>query len=238
MMEPQGRGVALTDKVSSSAVMAASFVNYQLRTNDTDAVVRALEQIIASSAFVSSPKDGWVTIYDEASDAQDQAEIDRVAHDLSLQLHAPLLTFLVHNSNLLVYYLFDDEGCLIDEFNSAPEYFGQIVSEEARARFGGQAIALQPYCKQGISQAEIETVLRSARGATEGGFALTVPAEQRLARLAALLGIDSQRAIFGYNLFNKSLTALAEGRDFVKVQTRRRRPNPRNQVLPRIPPKK
>src|SRR3954451_20578894 len=111
--------------------MGASFVNFHLRTADEAAVVHACEELVSTYALISPPKGDWVTVYDESSDGQDPGEIDRLAHDLSLTLHAPLLAFLVHDSSLFVYYLFDEEGCLIDEYNSAPEHYG----EEARSRF-------------------------------------------------------------------------------------------------------
>jgi len=218
--------------------MGASYVNYQIRSNDPAAVIAAVEQFITTQALVSPERNGWVTVYDEASDRPDQAEIDRLAHDLSLALHAPLFTFFVHDSALVVYFLFDEEGCLIDEFNSAPDYFGQVVSEEAKLRLAGSPISLEPYCKPGTNRADIDAVLKYARAPLEGGFATAVPAEQRLRHLTALLGIDGRRATLGFSLFARTPSALPDAADFVHVQSRRRRPNPRNQVLPRIPPKR
>jgi hypothetical protein len=218
--------------------MGDSYVNYQIRTTDPAAVVAVAEQYISARALVSPERNGWVTIYDETSDQPDQAEIDRLAHDLSLALRAPLFVFFVHDSVLLAYFLFDEEGCLIDEFNSAPDYFGDIASDEARQRLAGNPISLEPYCKSGTSRADIEAVLNYARAPREGGFATSIPADQRLRHLAAVLGIDGRRATLGFNLIVQSPRLLPDAADYTRVHTRRRRPNPRNQVLPRIPPKR
>jgi hypothetical protein len=217
--------------------MAVSLVNYHLRTADSAAVFVAVEQLITRRAYVSPADNGWVTVYEELSDSQDPAVLDQLAHDLSLNLHVPLLVFLVQDSNLFVYYLFDEEGCLLDEYNSAPDYFGQ-TTEEARQRFAGQPVLLLPHCQAGTTKADVEHVLRAGRTPLEGGFASTLTAEERLRQLSVLLGINEQRARLGFRLFQTTGSrALSDSNRFQVVQGRRRPPNPRTQVLPRIPPK-
>src|SRR4051794_36034958 len=167
--------------------MSASFVNYHLRTSDVAAVVRAAEQFISSRAYVSPATNGWITMYDETSDGQNPAEIDRLSHELSLTLHAPLLAFLVDDSSLFAYYLFDDQGCLIDEYNSAPTMFGQLAAADSLQRFAGQPVLLEQYCQPGVNLEALHQVLSEGRTTSEGGFASTVPAEERARQLAVLL---------------------------------------------------
>ncbi len=218
--------------------MAASFVNYHLHTADAAAVARVAEEIITAQAFVSPSVNGWVTVFDETSDSQDPLEIDRLAHEFSEKLHVPLMVFMVINRAVFVYYLFDEEGCLIDEYNSAPEYFGGEVSDEIRERFAGRPIILEPLCRPGTAKADIEKVLGQARLRAEGGFASAVPADERLRQLAVLLAVDEHRAKLGFRDFQKTPLALADSANFIRIQSKRRLRNPRTQVLPRIPPRK
>jgi hypothetical protein len=217
--------------------MGASFVNYHLRIADTAAVVHAAQERISGRAYISPARNGWVTLYDETSDAQDPAEIDRLSHDLSLALHVPLLAFLVEDSSLFAYYLFDDEGCLIDEYNSAPAMFGSPGSPDIHQRFAGQPVLLEQYCRPGVDLLELHHVLSDGRNTVDGGFGGAVPAEERVRELATLLGLNDRRAILGFNLFQMAHDALDDADQFTLVHSRRRPRNPRNLVLPRIPPK-
>lgn len=218
--------------------MGASFVNYQLRTSDARAVVQAAQERVAARAYVSPAHNGWVTLFDETSDAQGPSEIDRLSHGLSLALHVPLLAFLVDDSSLFAYYLFDDEGCLIDEYNSAPALFGQPGSPDVHQRFAGQPVLLEQYCRPGVDLVALHHALSDGRTGVEGGFACTVPAEERVRQLAVLLGLHERRAMLGFTMFEMAPDALQDAAQFTLVQSRRRPRNPRNLVLPRIPPKR
>jgi len=222
-----------------SAEMGASFVNYHLRTSDADAVVHAAQERVAMRAYVSpAHHDGWVTLYDETSDTLGPSEVDRLSHDLSLALHVPLLAFLVDDSSLFAYYLFDDEGCLIDEYNSAPAMFAMPGSPDVHQRFAGQPVLLEQYCRPGADLVELHQTLSAGRNSVEGGFACTVPAEERVRQLAVLLGLHERRAMLGFNLFQMAPDTLHDARQFTLIHSRRRPRNPRNLVLPRIPPKR
>jgi len=117
--------------------MGLFFVNYHLKTTDNQAVETHLQELVSRRACVSPPKHGWVTVFDEASDSHDSAEIDRLARELSHRLQTVLIAFVVHDSQVFAYYLFD-QGDLIDEYNSAPDYLSHDLPEEARLRLAGQ----------------------------------------------------------------------------------------------------
>src|SRR5258708_5159051 len=102
--------------------MGSFLTNYQVRSDSASAVREALAGLVQSRAYVSPPKDGWVTVYDEASDHQDDVTLRRMALGLSERLKTSVLCFLVHDSDVMVYWLCRD-GTLVDEFNSDPDYF-------------------------------------------------------------------------------------------------------------------
>jgi hypothetical protein len=175
--------------------MGASFTNYQVRTKSNSAVQKALLGLIRSRAYVSPEKAGWVTVYDESSDEQDEATLGRIATELSKALDTVVLAFLVHDSDIAAYWLYQ-KGVLADEFNSAPDYFDENISTEARARVRGNPDALLPLCVPGTTRADVEAILHPTDG-------LPLMAEGILTDLAPLLGIDDARISLGFEYFDQ-----------------------------------
>jgi hypothetical protein len=58
-------------------------------------------------------KNGWITVYDAASDAQDDALIRRIAEGLSRAAKTDVFGFIVHDSDLAGYWLYQC-GKLVD----------------------------------------------------------------------------------------------------------------------------
>src|SRR6266404_4610009 len=111
--------------------MGAFFTNLQIRNASTRAICSALPKLTEDRAYVSPESRGWVTVYPEAT--EDQSETIRgIASGLSKTLKADVLGFLVHDSDIAMYWLYQN-GRLTDEFNSAPDYFGERVDEKTSA---------------------------------------------------------------------------------------------------------
>jgi hypothetical protein len=110
---------------------------------------------------------------------------------LSRGLRAAVFAFLVHDSDVLMYLLYEN-GQLADEFNSVPDYFGE-VDDETKQRYRGDVQAVLRHCRRGTTAADVERVLHPDDGDTF--------AEEALSDLAALLGIDETRAAMGFNYF-------------------------------------
>jgi hypothetical protein len=164
--------------------MGAFIVNVNVRSNDRPAVQRAVGALNPAAAWVTGPKNGWVTVYEERASTQDGAWIRQMSERLSGDLRAPVVAFLVHDSDVLCYMLCDG-GKLVDEFNSCPDYFGDDDSEADPGASGGRPEVLLKYCAPGTQLADVQRVL---------GEKDTVFAEEHLGRLAELLGIDPTRA--------------------------------------------
>src|SRR5262245_52734565 len=102
--------------------MGAFFTNLHARTVDATAFERALTTLGALPAYVSEPEGGWLSAYPELTESQDTDELDRLASALSQHLHCAVFAFLVHDSDIFRYVLFED-GKLRDVYDSAPGYF-------------------------------------------------------------------------------------------------------------------
>ena len=85
--------------------MGAFFTNYQIRSTSPDAVRDALKPL-AKRAYISPPKNGWVTVYEQQSDSQDDAILRRIAMGLSRKLATEVFAFCVHDSDILIYFLY------------------------------------------------------------------------------------------------------------------------------------
>src|SRR5215813_6853153 len=109
--------------------MGSFFTNLHIRNTSTAAICAALPSLVEGRAYVSPESSGWVTVYCEAAESQDDETMRELAGGLSKMLKTEALGFLVHDSDIAMYWLYRD-GVLTDEFNSAPDYFGEHVSEK------------------------------------------------------------------------------------------------------------
>jgi hypothetical protein len=178
--------------------MGAFFTNFQVRGASTKAICAVLPKLTDARAFVSPPGNGWVTIYAEATENQREKTICAIAAGLSKTFKTDVFGFLVHDSDIALYWLYRC-GELVDQFNSAPDYFDQ-ADEATRDRTRGDTDVLLPLCREGTSRARLDEVLHPAAGSPTF-------AEEIIRDLAKLLGIDEDRAGIGFKYFD------AEGAD-------------------------
>jgi hypothetical protein len=190
--------------------MGAFFTNLHVRQSSTQAVCGALPKLTPSRAYVSPPTNGWVTIYTEATEDQDQGKLCALAGGLSKTLKADVLAFLVHDSSIALYWLYRC-GDLADQFNSAPDYFGESVNHETRERVRGRADILLPLALTGTTRQELDEALHPPGGPPTF-------AEEIIYDLARLLGIDDARASLGFEYFtSEGEQLLPDAGDFEPV---------------------
>jgi hypothetical protein len=215
--------------------MAITFVNYHLRANDAPAVARMAKEIISSRAFVSPATNRWVTVCDETSEAMDPAEIDRLATEFSKRLDTALFTFLIPDTQVFVYHLFN-AGDLIDEYNSTPELDGP-VTDETKARLAGRPSLVVQHCPPGTMLSAVQSVLVRSQAGMAGGFASSASAHDRAHRLADLLGIERVRATYSY--YDLEMNRVSPSEQFTKVEgLRYQQRSPRRPIPPRLPPRR
>ncbi len=151
-----------------------------------------MENLATSSAYVSQPKNGWITVYDEEADSQDNEVICGIAEGLSRAVNTDVFGFLVHDSDIAAYWLFTS-GKLADQFNSAPDYFGD-VSDEERDATRGDTDALLALCVPGTTAEMVDAVIHP-----EAEF--PAMADEILFFLAGLLGIEENRIGLSFEYF-------------------------------------
>ena len=217
--------------------MAASYVNYHVRSDDPAAVAAAAKPLVQGRAYVTPAAGGWVTLYDEVSERQDAYEIGRVAGELSVAMASAVFAFVVNADTLFVYYLFEN-GDLSDEYNSSPGPTDVRAGVDPAAWFAGRPEVLLRYCPAGTRAETIagalarEDVLHSSTG-----FGSAVRAEQRLRPLAGALRIDIARATRGFPDVDRKPAVIAEAATYTKLDGRPIKNPFRGPVPPRLPPR-
>lgn len=193
--------------------MGASFTNCQVRSTDANAVATVLAPLLKSRAYVSPASGGWVTVYDEATESQDSKLLIKLAKELSKALKTEVFGFLVHDSDIAVYYLCQN-GELVDEFDSCPDYFGNEVSAVERERVRGITEKLLPLAVAGTTREQIDAVIHPA---SRQDFPLM--AEEIILDLGTLLGMDENRTGLGFEYFeNEGEHLLDDAADFMVVE--------------------
>ncbi|HVC97804.1 MAG TPA: ankyrin repeat domain-containing protein [Pirellulales bacterium] len=161
-------------------------VNVHFRTTDDHALSASLNKRSVTRYRIVPAKNGWTSLYEERASEQDDRRIRDLAGGLSEDLHVAAIAFLVHDSDIACYWLFDD-GQLLDEYNSYPNYFDDDA-DGPPSPSGGRTEVLVRYCQTGVQEDQLTAILR--------GEALF--AEDVIAGLAQALGIDRKRAIADY----------------------------------------
>ncbi len=161
-------------------------VNMHFRTADHNALSTSLKRREIKQYRLLAPEGGWTTLYEERASQQDEDRVREVTSGLSKDLNVVAIAFLVHDSDIACYWLFEN-GRLIDEFNSCPDYFGGDDSE-SDAPSGGQPDLLVKYCKPGIRSETLAEILGED----------VVFAEGLIEKLADALGIEPSRALADY----------------------------------------
>jgi hypothetical protein len=171
---------------------ASSYGSIHVQSDDVDAVVRAVRQMVprlpggSHGSVVLPPKDGWTSAYDELCDREPEM-LRRLAKEFSDRMGALVLAMGVEEG-AVVRYVALDRGRVVDEYLSVPEFYGPLPP--------GEVIALgaNPRLMARLTGADPEAVRMTAR--TGEGLRELPPPEELLSELARLFGTD--RGAFGY----------------------------------------
>ena len=132
-------------------------VNFHFRTTDDRALAEAVGRRGVSRYRVVPAKNGWTSLFEEQASEQDDRRIRDLAGGLSRDLHVPAIAFLVHDSDIACFWLFDN-GQLLDEYNSDPGYFDGDADGPPTPS-GGRPDVLLPYCRPGVRVDEVAAIL-------------------------------------------------------------------------------
>jgi hypothetical protein len=134
---------------------------------------------------VEPQKNGWTSLFEQQASDQDDRWIRELASGLSADLGVPAIAFLVHDSDIACYWLFQD-GSLLDEYNSHPDYFDDRPGDSGPS--GGDADVLLPFCHRGVGRDDLVSILNQN----------SIFAENIVEGIAGALGIDPDRALSDY----------------------------------------
>jgi Ankyrin repeats (3 copies) len=161
-------------------------VNFHVRNSSADQVAEAM-QSSGWDSFVALPsQNNWTSFCDAEASNQDESRIQEIGTRVSDLLGQPLIAFMVHDSDVACYWLFD-KGNLVDSFNSEPDYFEE--SDDAAGPSGGDPSVLVKYCQKTTTVAKLSSILAKK----------PVFAEQTIEKLARALGIPADRAISDFH---------------------------------------
>jgi hypothetical protein len=171
---------------------AVSFGSIHVQSDDVDAVVRAVRQMVprlpggSRGSVVLPPKEGWTSAYDELGDREPEM-LRRLAKELSDRMGALVLAMGVEEG-AVVRYVALERGRVVDEYLSVPEFYGPLPP--------GEVIALgaNPRLMARLTGADPDAVRVSAR--TAESVRELPPPEELLSGLARLFG--TERGAFGY----------------------------------------
>ena len=172
--------------------MGASFTNCNVRTTDTAKCAKVLKSSSGLRALMTDSKNGWVTVYDEESESQDINILRRLAKRLSAELKTVAIGILVHDSDIFQ-YLFYENGELVDQFDSKPDYLGPVSDEQKKEWRGGFG-KLLPYATKGSAISDFKRAAKKQ----------CVVEEERAGEFSKLLGIDPSRAKTGFKYLQEA----------------------------------
>jgi hypothetical protein len=102
--------------------MGSFGANLHVRGVAPGGLASALSALEATPAYVTAvASHGWTSVYPSKAD-QDEHALHKLAARLSHDLGAPVLTFMLHDSDVFSYELFE-RGHLVDSYRSNPGYF-------------------------------------------------------------------------------------------------------------------
>jgi len=171
---------------------APSFGAVHVQTDDIEAVVRAVRQMVprlrggSQGSVVLPPRDGWTSAYDELCDREPEM-LRRLAKELSDRMGALVLALGMEEGAVVRYIAFE-RGRVVDEYLSVPEFYGPLPP--------GEVIGLgaNPRLMARLTGADPEAIRLAARTAASPNE--LPPAEEHLADLAGVLHVGG--GVHGY----------------------------------------
>jgi hypothetical protein len=134
--------------------MGSFISNIHIRDAEVGAVTQAVRRCGMAPAYLSAGAGSWISVYPNEADQKD-ARLASIAAEISRTTAAPTFVFMVHDSDIFLYWLFD-HGELIDSYNSNPGYFDGA----AHAPEGGRPELIAPLCVDGVTPETLALILR------------------------------------------------------------------------------
>jgi ribosomal protein S18 acetylase RimI-like enzyme len=163
-----------------------SFGSIHVQTDDLTAVERAVQQFVprlpggSRGSEVTRPRNGWITVYDEACD-RDPAALRRLAKELSERTAAVVISIGVEHEQVVRFVLFE-AGRIVDEYLSVPEHYGALPPGDAIALAANPRVVAR---LTGAQPAAVRSVARTGASPAE-----LPPPQELLESIAAAIGLE------------------------------------------------
>lgn len=163
-----------------------SYGSIHVQSDDLGAVERAVAQFVprlpggSRGSEVTPPRNGWITVYDEACD-RDPSALRRLAKELSERTAAVVIAIGVEHEQV-VRFVLHEAGRVVDEYLSVPEHYGPLPPGDAIA------LAANPRVVSRLTGADPGAVRAAAR--TAASPAELPPAPELLESIAAAIGLE------------------------------------------------
>jgi len=162
-----------------------SFGSIHVQTDDIDAVLRGVRQFVprmpgnSRGSVVSSPRNGWVAVYDELADREPEM-LRRLARELSDRMGAVVLLLGVEEGQIVRFVLLE-RGRVMDEYLSVPEHHGELPPGDVIALSANPTVVAR---LTGADPAEVRRVIRTGKRLED-----LAPAQELVTDVAAVLGV-------------------------------------------------
>ena len=162
-----------------------------LQTDDQNAVVQAVTRLVprvfrSRATAVSSPRNGWIAVYDEVADA-DPRQLARLGRELSNATGLVVFTIGVE-AGTAVHYIAFERGRTLDEYLSVPDFRGPLPPGDAIALRANPTVVAR---LTGAHPATIRSVARTAASPDE-----LPPADLLLREVSLALGLEGTHIRF------------------------------------------
>lgn len=169
--------------------MASSFTNIHLRTDDVDAVRKALDGAeITQSKMFGRTGTLWVSVYPRATEDGDFSLLKAYAFALSRHAEKLALAVMVQESINLRFVLYEN-GSLLEEYALHPAY-----PDLSKSPTIGSLDTLLPFCIDGTTRKDLEILLTPAKKDK-----VQRDAESLAHGLAHFLGVPRAQISMGFN---------------------------------------
>jgi predicted transcriptional regulator len=114
--------------------MGGFYDSIHVRTDAYESIKDILKDFAKQKGYkfyLSPPINGWISFF------PDKYGDEQLADMLAKHLEFDFFRLLVHDDDVFCYWYYQD-GNVMDEYNSCPDYFGEEVTEEERERLKGR----------------------------------------------------------------------------------------------------
>jgi len=171
--------------------MGLFYSNFTLRGPTQLHLVEVLRSL-KRTAFVSPAFNGCITLYDRESEEQNFDIIEGLGRQLTRTLNCAALAAVLHDDDVLYYWLFRD-GTICHDYNSSPAYFDP--NSEPKPPTGGNSLELCAAFGCPTTEPEVHQILNLDLLSEQA----TIPCElERHAALVRVLGLPPCSAGVGF----------------------------------------